>query len=381
MTDPETHALLPEGLHDTLPPAAEFEFQTIATLLSCFAQYGYEQVAPPLVEFEESLLAGVGAAEGRRMFRLMDPVSSRMMGVRTDVTTQVARIAATRLTGSPRPTRLCYAGQVLRVESGQLRSEREFGQVGIELIGSGSLNAEAEVIGLAGTALQAVGTGDFSVDLTVPKLVPMITAALGLSPSDADAARIALDEKDMAAITEIGGAAGSTLEALLRAAGPADRALAALGALDLPSEAKMLVEQLQALVDRLHERAPALTLTIDPGEFRRFEYHSGICFTVFASGVPGEIGRGGRYDVSVEGGTEPAVGFTVYVDALLRSLPRPARSKYAYLPAGTPADAGQALRDAGWRTVQGLEDVSDDAGEARRLGCSHVYSGGKPVEV
>ncbi|MFN3233058.1 MAG: ATP phosphoribosyltransferase regulatory subunit [Alphaproteobacteria bacterium] len=381
MTDPATHALLPEGLHDTLAPAAEFEFRTVVTLLSCFAQYGYDQVAPPLVEFEESLLAGVGAAEGRRMFRLMDPVSSRMMGVRTDMTTQVARIAATRLAGAPRPTRLCYAGQVLRVKSSQLRSEREFGQAGVELIGSDSLNAKAEVIALAGEALKSVGANQFSVDLTVPTLVPMIVEALGLAAAEAEAARIALDEKDMAALAAIDGQAGEVLEQLLSAAGPAEKALGILKGMTLPPPAAELVQRLQDLVGKLQVLAPDLTLTIDPGEFRRFEYHSGICFTIFASGVPGEIGRGGRYDVQVEGGTEPAVGATLYVDALLRTLPRPAGSKSVYLPAGTAPDAAKALRESGLRTIQGLEPVDDEAEEAKRLGCSHVFQNGRAEEL
>src|SRR5690606_15769726 len=110
----------------------------VERVMACFASHGYERVKPPLIEFEEGLLAGPGAALAAGTFRLMDPVSQRMMGVRADMTLQVARIAATRLKNQARPLRLSYAGQVLRVSGTQLRPERQFGQAGIELIGAPS---------------------------------------------------------------------------------------------------------------------------------------------------------------------------------------------------------------------------------------------------
>lgn len=376
MTDAATRALLPEGLHDTLAPRAELESAAVAGLLSCFASQGYEQIAPPLVEFEDSLLAGVGAAEGRRMFRLMDPASHRMMGVRTDMTTQVARVATTRLAAAHRPLRLCYAGQVLRVESGKLRSEREFGQAGIELIGTASTGAEAEVLLLAAEALRAVGATDFTVDLTVPTLVPAVAAGLGLDAESTAVAREALDEKDMAGLSAFEGRAREVLETLLLAGGEADKALDALFRLDLPGEAAALVEELRAMVGTLREASPELILTIDPGEYRNFEYHSGICFTAFDRNTSRELGRGGRYQVQGAKGAEPAVGFTVYVDSLLRALPEPRRAASVFVPAGIARDTAKQLRADGWRTVAGLDPVADDAAEARRLGCSHVYRDG-----
>ena len=97
MTTSKTKGLLPEGLHDELPPAAAHEAEVTEQLMASFAAYGYERVKPPLVEFEETLMAGPGAAVAPQMFRLLDPVSQRMMGVRSDITLQVARIATTRL--------------------------------------------------------------------------------------------------------------------------------------------------------------------------------------------------------------------------------------------------------------------------------------------
>jgi ATP phosphoribosyltransferase regulatory subunit len=381
MTEAEDRALLPEGLHDTLPPKAEFEASTIAGLLHVFGTHGYEQVAPPLVEFEESLLAGVGAAESRRMFRLMDPVASRMMGVRTDITVQVARIATTRLAAAPRPLRLCYAGQVLRVSSGKMRSEREFGQAGIEIVGTASAAAEAEVLLLAADALKNAGVDDLTVDLTVPSLVPMICESLGIDEDTASGIREALNDKDMAALSAMDGAHAELFDALLRAAGESDRALDRLGGLDLTGSASELVDGLAALVGVLKTEAPDLGITIDPGEYRGFEYHSGICFTFYARRTSGELGRGGRYEVHGSDAREPAVGATIYVDSLLRALPEPESAQTVFVPAGASRSSAQALRDAGLRTVQGLDQVDDIAVEARRLGCSHVFRDGEVEEV
>ena len=141
-------ALLPEGLRDDLPPWAEYEATIVERLLATFAARGYERVAPPLIEFEESLLAGPGSAHSKRLFRLLDPESQRVMALRTDMTQQVARIAETRLSDRPRPLRLSYAGHVLRVKGSQLRPTRQFRQAGVELIGSGAREADLEIMAL-----------------------------------------------------------------------------------------------------------------------------------------------------------------------------------------------------------------------------------------
>ena len=126
MTEYGYKALLPAGLQDLLPPDAEREAGVEQSLVACFAASGYERVKPPLMEFEETLLSGAGVAVAKESFRLMDPVSQRMMALRADITPQVARIAATRLGAARRPLRLCYGGQVLRVRGGQLRPDRQF---------------------------------------------------------------------------------------------------------------------------------------------------------------------------------------------------------------------------------------------------------------
>ncbi|HLZ68225.1 MAG TPA: ATP phosphoribosyltransferase regulatory subunit [Aliidongia sp.] len=392
MDDTLHPALLPHGLRDILPPDARIEADTVERLMAILGQHGYDRVKPPLVEFESSLLEGPGAAMAHETFRLMDPISHRMIAVRADMTLQIARIATMRLVKSPRPLRLSYAGQVLRVRGSQLRPERQVGQVGAELIGSAAPEADAEVVALAVEALTAVGVPGLSVDLTVPVLVPVVLRALGVEGRTAERLRAALDHKDAAQVAEIGGPSAAILGGLMAAAGPADRTLAAIKAIALPEQAQAEVAALTEIVRLIRLAAPDLMLTIDPVENRGFEYHTGVSFTIFARNTRGELGRGGRYVAGghqVETGytrrdppePQPSTGFTLYTDTVLRALvfgPQPPR---VFLPHGAERAKGIELRAAGWTTVAGLEPVADARGEARRLGCSHVLIDGQPAEA
>ena len=168
---PPNPALLPAGLRDLLPPDAETEAASVEAVMAVFASHGYARVKPPLLEFEDSLLGGSGAAVADQSFRVMDPDSHRMMALRADMTPQVARIASTRLASTPRPLRLSYAGQCVRVR-GQRDADRQVPQAGIELIGHDSAAADAEVILVGAEALMTLGLKRLSFDLTLPALAP-----------------------------------------------------------------------------------------------------------------------------------------------------------------------------------------------------------------
>jgi ATP phosphoribosyltransferase regulatory subunit len=341
-------------------------------------------VKPPLVEFEEGMLSGAGAGLADQTFRLMDPASHRMMAVRSDLTPQVARIAVSRLSRSARPLRLSYAGEILRVHGSELRPERQFGQVGLELIGAGGAAADAEVILLAAEALQGAGIdGGVSVDLNAPTLVASLLSAAGLAASDADRLRVALDQKDGAVVAQIGGAASTALTGLLDATGPLDEALDLLAGLPLTGAASAARDALVAVARLVRQAAPDLPLTIDPVEWRGFEYQTGTSFSLFAGGARAELGRGGRYPVGqgADGMPEEATGCTLYMDSLMRTLPRPMPPGRVYLPHGTPRQVGASLRDDGWVTIGGLATEENVDGEAARLDCSHIWRDGAPAAL
>ena len=383
MTELERKALLPAGLRDILPSEAAFEAAIREKLAMAFATRGYDRVKPPLVEFEDSLMSGAGAAVSANTFRLMDPVSQRMMGVRADMTTQVARIALTRLTDAPRPLRLSYTGEVLRVRGTQLRPERQIAQVGAELIGTASAAADIEIISVAVDALHEIDVPGLSVDLTIPPLVPALLTTAGLDNDRLAGLRTALDRKDIAAVRQLGGSAADTLCRLMDGTGPAEEALAVLDGIDLPDTAAQDLDRLRAVYDGLRDRGIDVEITVDPVENRGLEYHTGVAFTFFSRGERAEIGAGGRYIASLNGeaGGEAATGFTLYVDSLLRVLPEPSPPARVYVPAGTSAADSAGLRAEGWITVAGLEAAGDEEAEARRLGCSHIWRNGSARET
>lgn len=375
---PNNPALLPAGLRDLLPTEAETEAASVEALMEVFASHGYQRVKPPLLEFEDSLLAGSGAAVAEQTFRLMDPVSQRMMGLRADTTPQVARIATTRLAHAPRPLRLSYAGQCLRVRGSQLAPDRQITQAGIELIGCDNPAADAEIVLVGAEALASVGLTRTSFDLTLPTLVPLLLSDACFDDARRTALARALDRKDAASVARHGGVLAATLTKLLEAAGPAERALDALGAAALPSAARELANCLAKAVVAIRARAPTLRITIDPVEFRGFRYETGVSVTIYAPGRHEELGRGGRY---ICGEAEPATGLTLFPDAVLRAAsPRDARQRL-FVPPGADQDEAARMRRLGYATIAALEPVADAASEARRLLCSHVLRNGEAVPL
>jgi ATP phosphoribosyltransferase regulatory subunit len=379
--DPPNPALLPAGLVDLLPPEAEREAALVEAMMEAFAGHGYERVKPPLIEFEDGLLAGSGAAVAEQTFRLMDPVSQRMMGLRADTTPQVARIAATRLGGQARPLRLCYAGQVLRVRGTQLAPSRQLAQAGVELIGGEAPEADAEVALVAVEALERVGIPGPSLDVTLPTMAPALLEAAAVGPALRGRLARALDRKDAAAVAALSAEAGpmlaAALPALLEAAGPAEGALAALAAAALPPAARVIADNAAAVVGAVRARAPSLRITLDPVEFRGLRYHVGVAFTLFGPDGSGELARGGRYASLND---EPATGMTLYPDAVLRAAPAPAPRPRVFVPLhGGPGGslAARSLRAQGFATVAALAAGDTPA----RLRCTHILRDGRAVPL
>jgi ATP phosphoribosyltransferase regulatory subunit len=370
-------ALLPAGMMDLLPPYAAFEADTVERLVRVFGGFGYERVKPPLLEFEATMLSGSGRALAQQTFRLMDPVAQDMLALRPDMTMQIARIAASRLAHWPRPLRLAYAGQVVRVRGSQLRPQRQFGQVGAELIGSADPGADIEVVLTAVEALTAAGIGTLTVDLGLPGFVPAILDARPPSAVVEERLKAALERKDAGAIADLAPHLGRDrahlLGRLVATCGPAAEARAVLSALTLPPPAAASLEGLFTVIAGIEAAAPGLTLTVDPVERRGFEYHSGVTFALFADGVAGELGRGGRYRTMLD---EDATGITLFMDTTLRALPPPSPARRIYLPYGTDRAEAARLRGEGWVTVAALNDSEPIEVAAHRLRCSHCFAEG-----
>jgi ATP phosphoribosyltransferase regulatory subunit len=384
--DNDHRGLLPAGLADLLPPDAAREARAIDIAIARFAAFGYEMVKPPLVEFEESLLGGPGAALASQTFRLMDPVSQRMMGVRPDMTVQVARIAVTRLKHEPRPLRLSYGGNVIRVRGSALKPERQFAQVGTELIGVDSAEADAEAVLLAIDALRAIGVEKLSVDLNLPTLVAAVGAGLRLPAETLRRVRRALDRKDDGGIAKALGdnkKAADLFVGLLGAAGPAERGIDRLAGLKLPAAAAAEAARLGEVVKLLRAAAEGLPMTVDPVEYRGLEYQTGVSFSVFALEGRQELARGGRYSAGYpeDGVSEPATGFTLYMDAVLAASASVLERPRLFLPLGTPWHEAAPWQAKGYAVVQGVSAAADPRVEAKRLRCSHALIDNEAVPL
>jgi len=384
--DNDHRGLLPAGLADLLPPDAAREARAIGIAIERFEAFGYERVKPPLVEFEESLLGGTGTGLAAQTFRLMDPVSQRMMGVRPDMTVQVARIAVTRLKHEPRPLRLSYGGNVIRVRGNPLKPERQFAQVGAELIGVDTAEADAEAVLLAVDALSTIGVSGLTVDLNLPTLVAAVAVALDMPADTLRRLRHALDRKDEAGVAKLLAKKQATdlFVGLLRAAGPVESALPQLKRLKLPAKAAAEVERLDDAVKLVRTADPDIALTLDAVEYRGLEYQTGVSFTVFATRGREELARGGRYSAGYpeDGVSEPATGFTLYMSAVLAASDTPAETPRLYLPVGTPWREAGHWQKKGYVVVRAVATGGGEARkEAKRLRCTHALVDGKAVPL
>lgn len=373
-----SRTLLPAGCYDLLPPYARAESELSSALLSVFESYGYEQVAPPLLEYSENLLAGRGASLSPQTFRVMDPTAHKVMGIRPDITLQIARIAASRLAHAPRPLRLSYNGLILRMQGEQLKSDRQLRQAGIELIGASSPEADAEVILVAAKALQKAGISTLSIDLNLPGVVASLLKGEKMTGEQLQTLFEAIAAKDVSSIGTLSFRYRDTLIRLLQCAGPAAGALGAIARLDLPESAKAQLRDLQEVVRILGKTSePGWSLTVDIAENRGLDYHSGINFSIFIPGVPCEVGRGGRYVIEGEKQDMEATGFTLYVETLRGLLPEPTRSKRVLLAEGISADQATKLQTEGYVTIYALPDYGSNADEAKRMGCGWIFENGK----
>jgi ATP phosphoribosyltransferase regulatory subunit len=314
--------LLPENIADVLPSEARKIEDLRRAILDNFRLYGYELVAPPLLEYLDSLLPVGGHDMDLRMFKLVDQLSGRSLGLRADMTTQVARIDA-HLLNRPGVTRLCYAGSVLHTRPSGLHATREPLQIGAEIYGHAGLEADAEIQELALASLALAGFTEVRLDLCHAGLLRALIAADENATEDEAALIALLRAKDQPALSVlVEDYAPAIRDALLALpdlygdAGVIGRARQTLPA--LPG-----VERALADLETLIELAGDAQVTIDLADLSGYQYESGAMFALYVPGLPNAVARGGRYDHVGEafGRARPATGFSMDLRELARLLP------------------------------------------------------------
>lgn len=373
-------ALLPTGFVDLMPEEAETEARAITSLMQLFEGYGYRRIKPPLLEFEDSLLApGPGASLAQDTFRLMDPVSHRMMGLRSDITPQIARIVCTRLPKAETPIRLTYANDVLRTRSGQMRNCRQFTQVGCEIIRDDSAGSYIEALMLVVLGLKEIGLYEISIDLTIPRTLDALIDEMSLDADTESALRDAVLKRDADGIRAMGNQDFEVIVDLMQNAGEASTSIAKAKSKPLPAHIAAELAKLEGIHKDIIQNLADLNIdgvsfTFDPFETKGFDYQSGIAFTVFSAGIRGELGRGGYYDVHFGSASqsEKAIGFTLYMDTIRPGVSGEGRDKLLAVPQDLGWDKMQDLRKEGFQILR-VSDISN-APET----CAYIYKNNKP---
>lgn len=350
--------LLPEYIADVLPAEARKMEDLRRAVLDNFRLYGYELVMTPMLEYLESLLTGAGQDTELYTFKLIDQLSGRTMGVRADMTTQVARIDA-HLLNRRSITRLCYAGSVLHTRPSGLQATREPLQIGAEIFGHAGLEADAEIQDLALASLKSAGITGVCLDLCHVGVLKALIAADAKAINHEAALFGLLESKDMPGLTDL----TRHFDAVTR------KALLALPS--LYGDVKVIASARESLppypgitkaldeIEFLSAMAECASVTIDLADLRGYHYHSGVMFAAYVPGLPNAVARGGRYDQVGEafGRSRPATGFSMDLRELARLLPLATPKRAIRAPWAVEAalcSKIKELRDSGEIVIQGL---------------------------
>jgi ATP phosphoribosyltransferase regulatory subunit len=315
--------LLPEGIEDLLPDEAGRVEALRRSLLDEFQRNGYQLVAPPLLEYVDSLLTGSGRDLDPRTFKLVDQLSGQTMGLRADITPQVARIDA-HLLNREGVTRLCYCGSVLHARPAGLMASREPIQIGVELYGHAGVEADSEIVRLLARSFELAAIGATRIDLGHVGIFRALIAGAELAIDVEEEVFAALQAKDVPALRDLAA----------RVAEPARAGLLALpelyGGVEVLDEAKRRLPatpEIATALDTLRRLARDLVdlpIGFDLADLRGYHYHNGVIVAAYCNGSPGAVALGGRYDYVGEsfGRGRPATGFSIDLRDLARLAPQ-----------------------------------------------------------
>ena len=350
--------LLPESIEDVLPPKARRVERLRRALLDEFALHGYELVMPPLLEYIESLLTGSGRDMDLRTFKLVDQLSGRTMGLRADITPQVARIDA-HLLNRKGVARLCYCGSVLHTLPSGLTATREPLQIGAELYGHAGIEADVEMVRLLAQALKIAGVTASRIDLGHVGVFRALSARGGLEAELEQELFTVLQTKDLPDLRELVKSVAepvrSGLLALPECYGGEEALERALGLLPGDAEISQAVGDLRKLAAELAD----LPVSYDLADLRGYHYHSGVAFAAYCAGHPGAIALGGRYDKvgKAFGRGRPATGFSMDLRELSQLDAKPSSPRAILAPSGEGNGLGDvvaSLRAQGEVVIEAL---------------------------
>lgn len=360
--------LLPEYIEDILPPYAGAFEGLRARLLALLNSHGYDYVQPPLMEFLDSLLSDAGNALDLKTFKVIDSLSCRQMGVRADITPQIARIDA-HLLNHNGAVRLCYAGSVLHTRPDGMANRREPYQLGAELFGHAGIEADLEILTLLLAAMQTCDLAQMRVSLGHVGLFRALARAAGVGAEIEAGLFAALRHKDVPGLTEC--VAG--LDAKWRSAFLALTDL--YGGVEVIDRARAQLPTVEGVAEALDELAilargvSGVDIGIDLADLRGYGYHNGVVFAGYVGGQAQAVALGGRYDGAGArfGRARPATGFSLDLRRVLDVMAEPAVTPGILAPHGEAV--GLAAEVARLRAVGERVVVELPGQEAWRASC------------
>ena len=375
--------LLPEGIEEILPEEADHLENLRRKLLELFACWGYDLVIPPFIDFLGSLLTGSGHDLDLQTFKLTDQISGEMLGVRADMTPQVARIDAHNLKHEW-PTRLCYVGTILHTRGDPLEKTRSPMQIGAELYGHAGKESDVEVIRLMLEMLAITGLQNIHLDLGHVGIYRALSRQAGLSELQESELFDVLQRKARPELAELmnGYAIDNDLKSMLlklpELNGGKDTINKARAVfLKANDDVKNSLADLEAIAEKLVERFPSLPISFDLAELRGYHYHTGIVFAAFVPSVGREIARGGRYDNigAVFGRARPATGFSADLK-LLSSLSKQScqteSRELIFAPYSDDPMLNEVIRNLRARQQAVVQQLPGQTGSAKELGCTSI---------
>jgi ATP phosphoribosyltransferase regulatory subunit len=370
--------LLPEDIADVLPAEARKVEVLRRSILDLYQSYGYELVAPPILEFLDSLLTGTGSDLNLQTFKLVDQLSGRTLGLRADITPQVARIDAHLLNRSG-VTRLCYAGSVAHARTPVGSNSREQLQLGAEIYGSAHWEADFEAISLLLRTLELAGLKKVYLDLSHAGILNGILADQALDKASIEALYELLQSKDRPRLQQWSAClpekVAQALIALTELNGPCAEVIAkakqTLSQFTSHASVNQSLAELERLVQAVGSNSGSelsLELSIDLSDLRGYQYHSGVMFAAYVDNLPQPIARGGRYDHVGQafGRSRPATGFSLDLLTLASLSPLTIRKPAIAAPwiqDGELNKAIESLRKQGEVVIQMMTGEVFDSAE------------------
>jgi ATP phosphoribosyltransferase regulatory subunit len=375
--------LLPDGIEEILPEEAKHLENLRSKLLDMFACWGYDLVIPPFIDFLDSLLTGSGHDLDLQTFKLTDQISGEMLGVRADMTPQVARIDAHNLKHQW-PTRLCYVGTILHTRGDPLEKTRSPMQIGAELYGHAGKESDLEVIRLMLEMLAITGLLNVHLDLGHVGIYRALSRQAGLTVQQESELFDVLQRKARPELAELMGSytIDSDIKAMLlklpELNGGKDTINKARAVFSKANDdVKTALADLETIAEKLTVRFPSLPISFDLAELRGYHYHTGVVFAAFVPSVGREIARGGRYDNigAVFGRARPATGFSADLK-LLSSLSKQScqveQRELIFAPHSDDVALNEKIRDLRARQQAVVQQLPGQTGSAKDLGCTSI---------